>query len=1114
MPVILDSPSENPMSPRRFAVFAALLVLSPAPFAAGKPPAPADATPAPAAGPWKSETFGGLAWRGIGPALMSGRVADIAVHPTDRATWVIAVASGGLWRTENSGTTWTPVADDTGSYSWGCVTFDPKNPQTVWAGSGENNSQRSVGYGDGVYKSVDGGRTFKNVGLKESEHIGKILVDPRDSSVVYVAAQGPLWKDGGERGLYKTTDGGKSWKAVLTISERTGVTDAVFDPRNPDVLYAAAYQRRRHVWTLINGGPEGAIYKSTDAGASWTKLEKGLPEGDVGRIGLAISETNPDLVYATIEAAGDGSGFYRTTDAGATWEKRSATIAGSPQYYQEIFVDPNNDQRVYLVDVFMLVTEDGGKTFRRAGEKDKHVDNHALWIDPKDSDHLVNGNDGGVYESWDRAATWQYKANLPVTQFYKLGLDNDAPFYHVYGGTQDNATQGGPARTASAAGIANSDWFVTLGGDGFKPAVDPTDPAIVYSQYQHGELYRFDRRNGERIDIQPQTMPGEDPSRWNWDSPLIISPHAHTRLYFASQRVYRSDDRGDSWRAVSGDLTRQIDRNQLPVMGRVYGIDAVAKNNSTSFYGNIVALAESPKSEGLLYAGTDDGLIQVTDDAGGSWRKIDSFPGVPEKSYVSDIEASPFDADTVFAAFDNHKMGDFKPYLLKSTNRGRSWESVAGNLPARGTVYAVALDHVDRDLLFAGTEFGAFFTRDGGKTWIQLKAGLPPIAVRDIEIQRRENDVVLATFGRGFYVLDDYTPLRALEPKALEQPAILFPVDDAWVYVPREPLGDSGKATQGAGYFLAPNPPFGAVFTYYLKDELKTKKALRQDSEKKLQKEGKDTPYPSWDALRAEDREEAPAIVLTVRDQAGQVVRRLTGPVAAGTHRVAWDLRFPAADPTKLEVAGEGTPWDFLPTGPLAAPGRYTVELARRADGALTPLAGPVPFEAKTLGTASLPPADRTALLAFQRDVARLQGAVLGAGEAAGEAQRRIDHLAKALFEAPGADPALRDRARALDADLRAIKEELYGDPVRQREQEPASPGIVDRVQRIVYGTWGSTAAPTGTQRAMFDTAGTLFESTLKKLQKLAEVDLPALERAADAAGAPWTPGRVPRWSR
>ncbi|MBP1612160.1 MAG: photosystem stability/assembly factor-like protein, partial [Acidobacteria bacterium] len=521
--------------------------------------------------------------------------------------------------------------------------------------------------------------------------------------------------------------------------------------------------------------------------------------GDVGRIGLAISQTNPDLVYATIEAEGDGSGFYRTLDAGATWEKRSPTMAGGPQYYQEIFVDPNNDQRVYMVDVFMLVTEDGGKTFRRAGEKDKHVDNHALWIDPADSDHLVNGCDGGVYESWDRATTWQYKANLPITQFYKLGLDNDAPFYNVYGGTQDNATQGGPSRTQAASGIANSDWFVTLGGDGFKPAIDPTNPAIVYSQYQHGELYRFDRKTGERVEIQPQAMPGEDPSRWNWDSPLIISPHAPTRLYFASQRVYRSDDRGDNWRAISGDLTRQIDRNQLPVMGRVYGVDAVAKNNSTSFYGNIVALAESPKAQGLLYAGTDDGLIQVTDDAGGSWRKIESFPGVPDRSYVSDIEASPFDADTVYAAFDNHKMGDFKPYLLKSTDRGRTWSSVAGNLPARGSVYAVALDHVDRSLLFAGTEFGAFFTRDGGASWIQLKGGLPVIAVRDIEIQRRENDVVLATFGRGFYVLDDYTPLRNLEPKALEQPAALFPVDDTWVYVPRDPLGDSGKATQGSG---------------------------------------------------------------------------------------------------------------------------------------------------------------------------------------------------------------------------------------------------------------------------------------------------------------------------
>jgi len=1079
-----------------------LLLVSLTPFAAA------------AAEPPKADTFDGLAWRGIGPALMSGRIADIAVHPTDGATWIVAVASGGLWRTENSGTTWTPVGDDAGSYSWGCVTYDPRQPLTVWAGSGENNSQRSVGYGDGIYKSIDGGAAFRNVGLKDSEHIGRILVDPRDSDVVYVAAQGPLWKDGGERGLYKTTDGGKTWTAVLSISDRTGVTDVVFDPKDPDILYAASYQRRRHVWTLINGGPESAIYKSTDAGANWTKLEKGLPSGDVGRIGLAISPTDPNLLYATIEAAGDGSGFYRSRDAGASWEKRSSTIAGSPQYYQEIFVDPNDDQRVYMMDTFMRVTDDGGKTFRRAGEQSKHVDNHALWIDPADPDHLINGCDGGVYESWDRATTWEFKANLPVTQFYKLALDNDIPFYNVYGGTQDNNTQGGPTRTRAAGGIANSDWFVTLGGDGFKPAIDPTNPDVVYSQYQYGELYRYDRKTGERLDIQPQPAPGEEPSRWNWDSALMISPHSPTRLYFASQRIYRSDDRGSSWRPISGDLTRRIDRNQLKVMGRIWSVDAVAKNASTSFYGNVVSLSESPKVEGLLYAGTDDGLIQVTEDGGASWRRIESFPEVYELAYVADIEASLHDADTVYAAFDNHKMGDFKPYLLKSTDRGRTWRSITGNLPARGSTYTIAEDHVDPRLLFVGTEFGVFVTRDGGTSWTRLKGGLPVIAVRDIEIQRRENDVVLATFGRGFFVLDDYTPLRGLDAGALEERARLFPVDDTFMYIQTEPLGDSSKATQGEGYFLAPNPPFGAVFTYYLKDELKTRKKLREEAEKELQKEGKDTPYPSWEDLHREAEEVAPEIVLTVRDDDGQVVRRLTGPVAAGFHRVAWDLRYPAADPAKLDTGEERAPWDFVPSGPMAAPGRYSVELAERIDGVVKPLAGPLSFEAKSLGTGALPPADREELLAFQRGVARLQRAALGASAVTEETQRRLDLLDRALLDTPGADPALRERVLDLEAELREIRQELHGDPVLQREQEPAPPGIVDRVQRIVYGTWGTTSAPTATNRANYEAAATAFESTLARLRELVEVKLPQLEAEAEAAGAPWTPGRVPRYSR
>jgi photosystem II stability/assembly factor-like uncharacterized protein len=1059
----------------------------------------------------KTETFAGLAFRGIGPAMISGRITDIAVDPRNKSIRYATAASGNVWKTTNAGTTWTPIFDGEGSYSIGCITLDPKDPLTVWIGTGEDNSQRSVAYGDGVYRSTDGGVSWENMGLANSEHIARILVDPRDSNRVLVAAQGPLWNPGGDRGLYETKDGGKTWKAILTVDENTGVTDVVRDPRNPDILYAASYQRRRHVWTLINGGPGSAIWKTTDGGVTWKKLEKGLPKEDLGRIALAIAPSKPDTVYALVEAANKEGGFFRSTDQGGSWEKRSPYVATAPMYYHELFVDPRIETRVYSMDTWLQVTEDAGKTFRKVGETFKHVDNHVLWIDPADSDHLIAGCDGGVYESFDRGATWAWSENLPLAQFYKVGLDEAEPFYNIYGGTQDNNTIGGPSRTRTVNGIVNADWFITVGGDGFQTVVDPTDPNIVYSQSQHGVLSRYDRLIGEAIDIQPQPAAGEPGLRWNWDSPLIISPFDHKRLYFAAQRVFRSDDRGDTWRPVSGDLTRQIDRNRLEVMGRVWSVDAVAKNASTSFYGNIVALAESPRKEGLLAVGTDDGLIQISEDGGGSWRSIGRFPGVPDASYVSRVVFSRHDAATLYATFDNHKHGDYKPYVLVSTDMGRSWKSKSGNLPARGTVYAFAEDPGTPDLLFVGTEFGAFFSADRGGHWVQLKGGLPTIQVRDLAIQAKANDLVLGTFGRGFYILDDYRALRGAAEASLDRDAALFPVRDAWMYIPSSPYGGRDKASFGDRYFAAPNPPFGAVFTYYLKDEVKSLRKARLEAEKTKQKEGEDTPYPTWETLRAEDREEVPAIILTVTDQDGNVVRRLTGPTTAGFTRVAWDLRYPKSEPVNLATA-EIDPHARVPAGPLAAPGRYTVSLAKRVGGAITPLGSPQSFDARALGTASLPPADRQSLLAFQEKTGRLQRAVLGATRSVTEAQTRIDHLTMALADTPAADPGLSTDVRALNARLADLKIALSGDSTRASRNEPTPLAIADRVQRVVNGHWDVTSAPTTTQRDNYDIAAREFKPVLEKLRPLVLVDLVRLEAAAEAAGAPWTPGRVPEW--
>ncbi len=1058
-------------------------------------------------------TFAGLALRGIGPAVTSGRIVDVAIHPDQPSVWWVASASGGVWKSDNAGTTWTPVFDGQGSYSIGCLAIDPGNPNVVWVGTGENNSQRSVSYGDGVYKTEDGGKTWTDLGLKDSQHIGKIVIDPRDTDVVYVAAQGPLWNAGGDRGLYKTTDGGASWTKVLDISKDTGVTDIAMDPRDPDTLYAASYQRRRRVWTLIDGGPESAIYKSTDAGAHWKKLTNGLPMTDMGRIGLAVAPSEPDVVYATIEAARDAGGLYRSTDRGESWEMRSDYLSSSPQYYQELFVDPQDADRVYSMDTFMMVTDDGGASFHPAGEHDKHVDNHALWIDPENSDHLINGNDGGLYESFDRAQTWTFFPNLPVTQFYKLGLDNAKPFYNVYGGTQDNFSLGGPNETTSTGGIQNEDWYVTAGGDGFQSRVDPTDPNIVYAESQYGNLIRFDRASGEQVDIQPQPDAGEPALRWNWDSPLIISPHSATRLYFAANRLFRSDDRGDTWTPISPDLSKQVDRNQLEVMGRIWSIDSVAKNASTSFYGNIVTLAESPLVENLLYAGTDDGRIQVTGDAGGSWRSIDSFPGVPAGAYVSKIEASKHDPDTVFAAFDAHKDGDFKPYVLESTDRGATWSSIAGDLPEKGTVYALAQDHEDADLLFAGTEFGVFFTPDGGGHWIQLTGGMPTIAVRDLAIQEREDDLVAATFGRGFYVLDDYSPLRSADKETLEKGAVLFPVQDPWMYVEGySPLGLPGAGFLGSNHFSAPNPPFGAVITYYLKDGLKTKAEQRQKAESDALENDATITIPSWDELRAEHRETDPSVLITVRDADGNVVRRLNGPVSSGFHRVAWDLTFPSSTPVRLNPPMRDNPFGSEPTGPLVAPGTYSVSIATVVDDKITPVGGEQTFTARPLGTATLPAADQQELMSFHRKMAQLQRAVLGASKAADEAADRIAHVRKAILDTPDADASMIEQARDLENRLADLRLQLEGDEVIAGYNEPTPPSINDRIQRAIYGCWGSTSAPTATQKKAVELADTAFRDVLAKLRTLVEVDLTGLENRLEALGAPWTPGRLPTW--
>jgi len=1058
-----------------------------------------------------AKTFKGLELRNIGPALMSGRIADIAIHPADPSVWYVAVGSGGVWKTVNAGTTWKPVFDGESVYSTGCIAIDPANPEVIWLGTGENVGGRHVGFGDGIYRSADGGGSWEVMGLEDTQHLSKIIIHPEDSEILFVASQGPLWSPGGERGLFKTTDGGATWKNTLSAGEWTGVTDVVMDPRDPDVLYAATWQHHRTVAALIDGGPESGIHQSTDGGDTWTRLATGLPKGNMGKIGLAISPQKPDVLYAAIELDNSKGGVWRSTNRGATWEKRSDAVAGAtgPHYYQELVASPHAFDRIYLMDVRVQVSDDGGTTFRRLKEKSKHSDNHALVFRADDPDWMLMGTDGGLYESFDLAASWRYIANLPVTQFYKLALDDSEPFYNVYGGTQDNNTQGGPVRTASVNGIRNADWFITLFADGHQPAVEPGNPNIVYSEWQEGNLTRTDRATGGIVYIQPQPEPGDPPERFNWDAPILISPHAPTRIYYGSQRVWRSDDRGDSWAPVSADLTKDEDRMLLPVMDRQWSSTAPWDFGAMSVYNTITSLAESPAEEGVLWAGTDDGLIQVSSDGGDNWQAIavGDLPGVPDTAFVNNIVADLFDADTAYVALDNHKFGDFSPYLVKTTDRGKSWRSMSGDLPDRHLVWRLVQDHVDSDLFFLATEFGIFFSIDGGGQWIKLEGGAPTISFRDLAIQRRENDLVGASFGRGFFVLDDYTPLREVSEETMAAEAHLFGVKDALWYTQRRTLGQGGQAAQGGAYYTAENPPFGAVFTYHLAEGLTTLEKARRKAEGELEKEWKDTPYVGYEALEAERRQPEPEILLTIRDADGEIVRTITGPTKKGFHRVAWDLRHPTTKAVEL-IKSEPNPWERGGGGHKAPPGSYTVTLSKRVDGEAAVLAGPLPFEVVRVFPGSLEGTAPDEAAEYMAQVAELRRVVTAADEALKNAFGRVERLSDALGRS-SIDPG------TLDTELEVLKQRLYDVDVRLVGNRsaasfnlPQTPSVSRRLRVAGFNDGQSDYGPTQHHRRQLEIAETEFAAILPELKVLLEVDLPSLEAEMEAAGVPWSPGR------
>ncbi|MBS0000931.1 MAG: glycosyl hydrolase [Cyclobacteriaceae bacterium] len=1057
-------------------------------------------------------TFSGLKLRNIGPAFMSGRIADIAIHPSDDNLWYIAVGSGGVWRTRNAGITWDPIFDKEKSYSIGCITIDPTNSHVIWVGSGENVGGRHVGYGDGIYRSKDGGEHWENMGLKESNHISRIIVHPENSNIVWVAAQGPLWSQGGDRGLYKTIDGGSTWEKTLEVNEWTGVTDVVIDPLNPDWLYAATWQRHRNVSAYLGGGPGTAIYRSMDGGETWEKLTSGLPQSDMGKIGLAISPQQPDVIYAAIELDRRTGAVYRSADRGASWFKQSATVSGAtgPHYYQELYASPHQFDRLYLVDVRMQVSEDGGKTFRTMKEQNKHSDNHAIAFREDDPDYLLVGTDGGLYESFDLAENWRFMANLPVTQFYKVAVDDTEPFYYIYGGTQDNSTQGGPSRTDNYHGIRNSDWFLTLFGDGHQPATEPGNPDIMYSEWQQGNLARVDRTTGEIVFIKPQPGRGEDQERFNWDAPILVSPHMTTRLYYGSQRVWRSDNRGDSWVPVSGDLTRNEERISLPIMGKTWSWDEPWDFVAMSAYNTITSLAESPIKEGLIYAGTDDGHIQVTENGGETWRKIEvgSLPGVPATAFVNDIKADLFNENTVYVVLDNHKFGDLSPYLLKSTDRGVTWQSIRNNLPGRTLVWRIVQDHVNPSLMFSATEFGIYCTIDAGKKWVKLSGGVPTISFRDLAIQKRENDLVGASFGRGFFVFDDYRVLRHVSEEQLKNEAALFPVRDAWWYIERPVLNfGPGVGSMGADHYSAPNPPFGAVITYYLKEDYKTKSEIRKELEKELKKSDQTIVFPGWDEVEAERKQDEPKIWVTIKDNEGQVVRKLKGPVKKGFHRIAWDLRFPPSDPIILKepVSDEE---EEMRQGWLVAPGEYSASLSKEVDGIITPLSEPVSFHVNRMRQGALSGSSPEQTASFWREIDELNRSLTATAVVLKKTFERVDAMQKASALAKNDPGELDRRIHELKQKLYGIDQEINGNRSKEVVGEVDRANIKDRMNFLVYGAFLSTYGPNPSLTEALAVSRNELLNIKNQLQQILEEEITALSAILSEMGAPWIEGQ------
>jgi photosystem II stability/assembly factor-like uncharacterized protein len=1072
-----------------------------------------------------------LEFREIGPAVMGGRIDDFGVVESNPNIVYVGTASGGVWKTTNNGTTWEPVFDKEGVSTIGDIAIAPSDPAVVWVGTGEPNNRQSSSWGDGIYKSLDAGKTWQNMGLRATLHIGRIVIHPKNPEVVYAAALGHLWGPNPERGVYKTTDGGKTWNQVLKINADTGVSDIAMDPESPDTLYAAAYERRRTPFGFNGGGPDGGIYKTVDGGATWKKLTKGLPYengGDVGRIGLDIYRKDSNIVYAIVQH--EKGGTYRSEDKGETWKKMGDTNP-RPSYYSQIRIDPNNDLRIWELGAQMFYSEDGGKTFLTQRVKGIHGDFHAMWIDPADSSHVITGCDGGIHWSYDNGRTWDFINTIAIGQFYEVGLDNEKP-YKICGGLQDNGSWCGPSMSLTRDGIINSDWTLMPGGDGFYARIDYAEPWIVYTESQDGHISRRDEHTAQQREIMPEAKVGEPHYRFQWNSPMEVSSHDHKTIYYGGNYLFKSTDRGDSWTRLGGDLTTGADRNKLQVFGKTPDKNTLSRHDGVEEYPTITTLNESPLTADVLWVGTDDGNLQVTRDGGKTWKNVaERVPGLPKGTYVTRVVASKYAEGAAFATFDGHRTDDYNVYLFQTSDYGETWKAIRNGIPdSAGTVHVVREHPKSRNLLFAGTEFGLWVSWDHGSNWTALKNNFPTVPVDDIEIQAEQNDLVLATHGRSIWIFDDMTPIEKFDAGVANSDMTFFGPRTATLWDLRDRRWSAGQKM-----FTGKNPPYGAILNYYLKQALPPEppKAAKdeKDKDKDKEKEKKETAAPGGEqkgksevAASKENKEDQEnkegKTKISVYDKDNKLVREFDGPGKAGVNRTNWDLRWnsPAVPtPEQLEAAAAG--FDFGPRGPLVEPGKYTIKIKAGSKEATEEV---VVEDDPRLQISA---ADRAArseaiqqlyLMAKTTDKDRktIQGIKDGLKAARDQWKKDADkpEAAKIPEEIQKAAEELQKKVDAIAE--KYVREQLglgNAGPPFEWKPEPL-PQQVQSLLRELDGFW---AAPGGQQKEKLAELTPLVSDNSALVKKIAEEDLPGLNKKMNDAGiphivpaAPQRPGR------